>query len=87
MTKIQEEINNNMWKIDYKQFLLTQLLRDMDQNESYDTLAYDVLWDLSFEILNEYKKVENINIDLYSDLEHFIKNNREYLLKLYEWNV
>ena len=79
----------------YKQFLISQLLRDLDiNNENYNILPYDILWDLSFKIVLEFdiwdKRQENsveYLDDLYQAITFFIKDNREYLIKLCEKNI
>lgn len=74
--------------MNYNQFLLTQLLRDVDKtSEYYNQLPYDILWDVSFDILNMYEKIENEKKDLYTDIEDFIKSNYQYLNKLVEEDV
>jgi len=68
--------------MDYTQFLLSQLLRDL--LKEYNKLAYDELYNLSFDIYDIYKKIENQNINLYEDIEKFITNNKNMLLKIAE---
>jgi hypothetical protein len=64
----------------YKQFLISQLLRDMI--EIYNEMAYDILWDLSFIIIKDYETKENLEVDMYSDIVDYIEKNKLLLKTL-----
>ena len=65
----------------YNQFLLSQLLRDTI--DEYNELPYDILWDISYDIHDEYihSKYFIMQISLCESIEEFIKDNEESLIK------
>jgi len=67
--------------MNYKQFLLSQLLRDTI--EEYKFLEYDTLFDIAKnEAIAIFEIQEDRTKDLYWEIEDFVKNNKTLLIKL-----
>jgi hypothetical protein len=68
--------------MNYAQFLMTHLLRDI--YEEYNILSYDILWDLSFDFYSNrflHSQWNNKNHDLYYCIQSFIEDNKYFLLE------